>query len=335
MLVLVGLGVVIFIFKPFQPVTDPSRIIVSGTIEVTETQMSFRIPGHLAERLVEEGDRVKAGQLLARLDTRPQQIAVQQAEANLQLSRTLLAELEAGSRSQEIEAARAELDHARAGAESAAVQLLQTTTDYQRHAALVENGGVSRQMFEDYRTREQTARNRKKEADARVKMAAERLDLLIAGPRREQIDQARARVAVAESALDHAQLQLAYCTLSAPTDGIVLTSAAEPGEYLNPASPVVTVGDLDRPWLRAYLNEPFLGNVHLNQQVRVRTDSFPGKAYSGRISFISDQAEFTPKTVQTFEERVKLMYRIKIALANPDQELKPGMPADAEIDLAR
>ncbi len=116
-------------------------------------------------------------------------------------------------------------------------------------------------------------------------------------------------------------------------DGVVLSTSAEAGEYLNPATPVLTLGRIDKPWLRAYIPEPALGRIKLGQEVAVTTDAFPDKTYSGRVSYISSQAEFTPKTVQTFEERVKLMFRIKVLLDNPENELKPGMPADGIIDF--
>ena len=114
--------------------------------------------------------------------------------------------------------------------------------------------------------------------------------------------------------------------------GIVIAKHAEPGEYLAPGTPVVTLGDLSKPWLRAYIDETDLGRVQLGGEAAVTTDSYPKKVYPGRISFISSEAEFTPKNVQTEKERVKLVYRVKIELANPDQELKPGMPADAELN---
>lgn len=314
--------------------SDQTALRVSGTIEVTEARLSFKIPGHLAERAFDEGDSIAAGQKVARLDDRDQLLAVESAETELALARAVLAELEAGSRPEEITMAQAELELARAAAKSAEIRLRQSETDFRRHAALVTEGGVSRQAFEEYRALYQTARQNREEAEARVTVAAARLDLRRAGARSEQIDQARARLAGAEKALDIARLQLAHTTIAAPFDGVVLTTSAEIGEFLNPSTPVLIIGDLNRPWLRAYINETDLGRVKLNQAVRVTTDSYPGTTYHGRISFISDQAEFTPKSVQTFEERVKLMYRVKIALTNPDGELKPGMPADAWIDLA-
>ncbi len=324
----------IFAYTTLNHRDDSLAIRISGNIEVTEARMSFRIPGRLHQRLVGEGDTVTAGQTIARLDPTDQQIAVAQAKANLTYARSVLAELEAGSRSQEIETARAEYERALAAEKTAVVHLDQAKTDLDRYAALYSEGGVSRKAFENYRTIHESAKNTREEARARVAAAAEQLDLRQTGPRQENIDQARAKVAAAEETLKQAQQQLSYTELLAPFGGVVLSTAAEDGEYLNPAAPVLTIGQTARPWLRAYVNETDLGRIKLNQEVRVTTDSYPGRTYSGRISFINSQAEFTPKTVQTFEERVKLMYRIKIDLDNPKGELKPGMPADAALALA-
>ena len=332
LLVLVVIGIVLF--TSFKQSRDTGVLRISGNIEVTEAQMSFRIPGRIEDRLVDEGDAVRSGQPLARLEKTDQQIAVTRAEADLSYAESVLAELTAGSRSQEIEAARAEHDKALAAEKSAAVRLAQAETDYQRYAALVREGGVSKRMYETYATQLETAKNARVEALSRVRVAAEQLDLRRSGPREETIDQARAKVKAAVEALNQARQQLTYTELISPLDGVVLSTSAEAGEYLNPASPVVTLGRTAQPWLRAYINEKDLGRIQLQQKVSVTTDSFPGKVYPGRISFISSQAEFTPKSVQTFEERVKLMYRIKIDLDNPESELKPGMPADAAIDLA-
>jgi HlyD family secretion protein len=144
--------------------------------------------------------------------------------------------------------------------------------------------------------------------------------------RRAEIARAKAEVALIESQLDDT---VAVSTI----DGVVLVKSAEPGEVLAAGTTIVTVGDLDHPWLRGYINERDLGRLSLGNMVRVKTDSFPGRIYEGRLSFISSQAEFTPKQIQTSEERVKLVYRIKIEISNPARELKSNMPADAEILL--
>ena len=137
---------------------------------------------------------------------------------------------------------------------------------------------------------------------------------------------AKAQLSIAES-------QLGDLTVATPVDGVVMTKSADPGEVLAAGTTVVSIGDLDHPWLRAYINEPDLGKVKLGQKVKLHSDSYPGKVYWGRISFISPQAEFTPKQIQTKEERVKLVYRIKIVADNPGHELKENMPVDGEIEL--
>lgn len=384
LVIVVIIGINLFNF--YKDRQDANAIRFSGNIEVTEAQLSFRIAGRLATRMVEEGDTVHAGQILARLDKGDQSIAVAQAEANLAYAEAVLAELVAGSRtediaqaaakvtqaresltemqrgnrSEDIEKGRADLASARAAEESANVQLNQAKIDFDRYASLYKDNSISKNLLETYQTALKTAKNQVKEAAARTKASTEQLNLLLAGPRIEQIDrtaaalkqaeaqyalikagsrkesidQARAKVQAATEGVNQARQQLSYTELVAPMDGVVLSTAAEPGEYLNPASPVLTLGEIAKPWLRAYIHEKDLGRIQLNQEVTVKTDSFPDKSYIGRVSYISSQAEFTPKIVQTFEERVKLMYRIKVLLTNPEFELKPGMPADGRIDLS-
>ncbi len=332
-LVVIIIGIVGY--YSFHDHKDGSSITVSGNIEVTEAQMSFQIPGRLATRLVDEGDTVTRGQLLATLDKADQVVAVAKATAALSLARAHLAELEAGSRTQEIENARAVRDRAVAAEKTAIVQLDQARDDFTRYAALFKGGGISKKEYDLYNTRYIAAQNSRTEAQALVKSTKEQLSLMEAGPRREDIDQAKAQVRVAQEEKKQALQQEQYTSLYSPMDGVVLSKAAEPGEYLNPASPVLTIGDTAHPWLRAYIQEEDQGRIALQQKAAVSTDAFLKKTYPGRIVYISDQAEFTPKAVQTFEERVKLMYRIKIRLDNPNNELKPGMPADAVIDLGK
>ena len=171
-------------------------------------------------------------------------------------------------------------------------------------------------------------------AQAKLRDATERLRLLEKGPRQEKIAQARAQVDAARQALARTLTQLGYTTVPSPLTGVVISKNVEPGEYVAAGTPIVTVGDLEHIWLRAYVNETDLGRIKLGQPVRVTADTYPGRVYQGRVSFISPEAEFTPKNVQTDKERVKLVYRVKIDISNSRMELKPGMPADAEILLA-
>ncbi len=348
---------------------DEAFVRVSGNIEVTDAELSFKIAGRVKERLVSEGETVDAGQLVARLESaelehevelrkaeaeaaraalaeleagsRPEEIA--QAEAAAQLARARLEEMLAGSRSQEVEAARAAVARAKAEAERARL-------DHDRYERLFKKEIVSAQQFDAARTAYDAASARLREAEEQLKLveegprqeqieqaraalaqAEERHTLIKKGPRKETIEQARARAAQARQALAVAETRLGYATLVSPISGVALSESVEAGEYVTPGTPVVTVGDLENVWLRAYINETDLARVKVGQRVRVTTDTFPEKIYEGHVSFISSQAEFTPKTVQTEKERVKLVYRVKVDIANPNMELKPGMPADAEI----
>ncbi|MCF7668961.1 MAG: efflux RND transporter periplasmic adaptor subunit [Verrucomicrobia bacterium] len=308
-------------------------IRVSGTIEATDAEIGFRIPGLLAKRLVDEGETIEKGQEIALLESSEQEIAVKQAKAQLQQAQAKLVELENGARPEELDAAEAELEAARAALEKTESTLEGAELDFKRAEELYANKNISVSEYDQYRIRLKTARGARAQAAAQVKSAEENLKLLRKGPRKEKIDQARAQVEGAHAKLEQAELNLEYTTLSAPFSGVVLSKSAEPGEYMNPGTPVLTVGDLDNVWLRAYVSETDLGRIRLGQSAAVSTDSYSGKTYKGRLSFISGRAEFTPKPVQTFKERVKLMYRIKIDLNNPEHELKPGMPADAVIHL--
>lgn len=362
---------------------NSGRLMVSGNIEATQVQLGFKISGRLIERLADEGDRVIAGQKIAVLDATDQRIAVARAEAELAYRKSIAAELEAGSRPEEIQQAaarvqqarfaldelvrgsrvqviadaRSELDRALAAEKAAASELELARSDNTRYAVLVQEEVVSQRDYDVVKTRLDAAYNAWLEAQARAQSSRERLSLAQEGPRTEQIQQARAalrqaeaeyalvqagprsetiaqalaQVAVAEQTLSHARQQLAETELFSPIDGVVLSKSAEPGEFLNPGAPVVMVGDLINTWVRAFVNEKDLGRIRLNQPAQITTDAYPKEVFKGKIRFIDSQAAFTPKSVQTFEERVKLMYRIKIEAMNPDLKLKPGMPADALI----
>ncbi|HEO70047.1 MAG TPA: HlyD family efflux transporter periplasmic adaptor subunit [Candidatus Hydrogenedentes bacterium] len=351
---------------------DPNVLRVSGNVEVTDADVGFKINGRVVRRLVDEGQTIQAGQTVAILDTadleqevalrqaewraahavlaeleagsRPEEIA--QNEAAVDRAKARLAELEAGSRSQEIAAAQATVNSAKA-------ELERTRADFERQRQLLAQDVISEREFETSEAAFQVATARYKESLERsglvregprteeieqarkaLREAEERLAVVRKGPRAETIAQARARLDQAAAAVELAKVRLGYASVSSPLTGIVLSENVEPGEYVSPGTPVITVGDLVNVWLRAYIDETDLGRVRVGQLVEVTTDTYPGKVYEGRIAFISSQAEFTPKTVQTEKERVKLVYRVKIDIANPAMELKPGMPADGRIRLA-
>lgn len=296
---------------------DPGQIRLSGNIEVVDAELGFKLPGRVESRLVSEGDTVAAGQIVARLEHKDLLAELSMRQADVESARAILAELEAGSRPEEIAQAQAQLDLAEAERDRA-------EADFRREKELFNKSVAAAREFE-------TAQAVMKTAEARVRDAGQHLRLLQLGPRQEAIEQAQARLAEARAALESAQVRISYAEIASPFTGIVLSHSIEPGEYVSAGTPVVTVGDLEHPWLRAYLDELDIARVRLGQSAEVSIDAFPAKRYQGRLSFISAEAEFTPKNVQTEKERVKLVYRVKIDVENPNQELKPGMPADAVL----
>jgi len=343
----------------------------SGNIEATTVEVSFRIPGRIAERAVDEGMTVAAGQLVARLDNTDLTDEVRLREAELSAADAALRELTAGARSQEIARAEAgvrgaearladllagarpqEIASARAAVERARADAEKARKDHERTEALLARQLIPPQENDAARAASEMASARRKEAEealalalagprgdqveqarAALAVAKEDLSLVKEGARKETIDQARARRRQAGEGLALARTRLSYATVFSPLSGTVLSRNAEPGEYLAAGTPVVTVADLREVWLRGYIPETDLGKIRLGQGVAVTTDSYPGKKYEGRVTFIAQEAEFTPKSVQTQKERVKLVYRIKVTIANPSGELKPGMPADGALKL--
>lgn len=299
--------------------TKGAQLKVSGNIEVIQVEASFRVAGKVLERPVDEGQVVKAGQLLARLDAKDleQQVAMRRADAAT--AKAALDAALAGSRREEIEASKAAL-------EQASADLRRLEPDEARIRDLYKKGILSVRDYEATRASLEAAR-------AKVRQADQQFTLVRKGPRPEDIAQARARLEQAQQALALSQTQLGYATLLAPISGVILSKNIEPLEYVAPGTSVVTLADLGQVWLRAYVEESDLGRVKVGQKAFVTSDTFPGKRYEGRVSFIASEAEFTPKSVQTRKERAKLVYRIKIDIPNPAMELKAGMPVDAEIAL--
>jgi HlyD family secretion protein len=294
---------------------------VSGNIEATEVAISFKIPGRVIKRNFDEGEAVKKGDVVAELETADLQADVAVARAQLQAAEATLAALVAGSRPQEIAASAAEFHAAEADREHLKRDL---DRDEQVHRA--DPGAISQEQLDH-------AYAAYRMANERYLQTMKRYELVKEGPRKEDIDQARAKVAQAKATLQSAETKLSYATVTSPLTGVVLSKNIEPGEYVAAGTPVVTVADIENVWLRAYVDERDLGkrNIALGAEAEITTDAYPGKVYKGRISFISSEQEFTPKSVQTNRERVKFVYRIKIDVKNPDKELKPGMPADARI----
>lgn len=362
--------------------SSDNSISLSGNIELTQVDMAFKTAGRLIDLPIEEGTEVSQGAVVARLDVEQlqkqrlreqaslaiaesqmaqqktgiqyqkatleadiemRQAALRQAEAKLQ-------QLMAGAREQEIRQAKAQMEEAR-------TQHSLANEDWERAQILFKDDDISASQRDQYKARFDATQ-------ASLQQAEERYSLVLEGPRKEDIEAARAQVEQASASIklseaarlelkrreeelvtrkaqiEQAQAQLAIVesqisdgTVLSPINGVVLVKSAEVGEILAAGTTVATLGDLDKPWLRGYIKEQDLGRVKLGTKAKISTDSYPGKAYWGRVSYISSEAEFTPKQIQTPEERVKLVYRIKIEIENPAHELKLNMPADAEIQL--
>jgi HlyD family secretion protein len=285
-------------------------LLVSGNIEAHESLVSFKtVQSRIVELPFDEGQWVDAGTLLARLDATDyrKQVEVNQAAVNV-------AQQQLASAMEKVDVAQATVLDDRAG-------LAQRQLDYNRRQRLFKANATA---AED--------RDLALTAFKQSQAALER-DLAAARSAESEVDVAKASIQDAQKNLELSKIILGYTTLRAPFSGVIMIRNAELGEVMQPGTPVVTLADLDHVWLRAYISETDLGKVHWGQDAVVTTDTYPGRKYHGRVSFIASDAEFTPKSVETHKERVTLVYRIKIDIDNPRHDLKPGMPADALIEL--
>jgi HlyD family secretion protein len=311
----------IYLYPRFAKKPAPvNELTLSGNIEAHESLVSFKVQGRIVELPIQEGQQVEQGALLARLEDADFRQRVRIDQASVDVRQSNLALTLAGTREQEIKASQQAVIDAQADLE-------QKKLDNDRAEQLFAKDEIAAQ------DRDQAATALKR-AQANFKAAQQRYNEAAEGSRKEDIAIARANLAEANANLGLSRIDESYTTLRAPSAGVIAVRQAELGEVVVPGSPVVTLDDLDHIWLRAYIAEPDLGRIHWGQDATITTDSFPGTQYHGRISFISPDAEFTPKSIQTYTERVTLVYRIKIDIDNPNHELKPGMPADAHLQLA-
>ncbi len=298
---------------------SPDILQLSGHIEATQTDLSFKVPGKITAIHFQEGDDLQAGQTAAELEDKDLREDVAQAEGVLGAARANLAKLLAGSRPQEKRESAAAVAQAQA-------DLVDKEREFRRMQALFERRTVSAQT----RDKAEAAYLMAKEAHRR---AQQNYSLVLEGPRKEDIAAARAEVRRAEAALELARTRLGYATISSPVNAVVLVRPMEPGEVAAVGTPVLTVGDLDNAYFEGYVPETDVGKVIYGQRAEITVDSQKGRIYPAWVYFISSKAEFTPKTVETHKERVTLVYRTKIRVENKDHSLKPGMPADARIFL--
>jgi HlyD family secretion protein len=309
-LLILGLGIW-WTFKP-KHVEGGKNLTLHGNVDIREVTLGFRVAGRIASVLRDEGDEVKTGEILAKLDDEPYQRAKAELAAQVATARAKVQLLESGYRPQEVA-------QARASAREREVTFDNAKRLYDRQQQLLDTKAVSVQERDD-------AEARFREAEARLKSAQEQLTLLESGYRSEEIAQARGDLARAEAALSAADLNMSDAVLRSPSDGIVLTRAQEPGAIVAAGTAVLTVS-LQKPvWVRVYIHETEVGLVPPGKQVLVYTDSRPDKPYRGTVGYVSPRAEFTPKNVETDQLRTSLVYRARITIVDADDGLRQGMP---------
>jgi len=293
-------------------------IVATGTIEATEVDIAAEIGGRILELAVKEGDHVKRGALIAQLDTSLLEAEVLRARGLLESARSALRDLEAGARTQELSQARARVELAKA-------KMALDEAEWRRARDLHKEGVASQHQLDSAVANRDVSRGQ-------YAVAVEELKLLEAGSRPDRIDAARAEVEQAEAALRLSEVRLEKARITAPLSGVVLVKNAEQGEVMSPGVPIVTVADLDDMWVKIYIDEVDIGKLKVGQQAVVRVDAFPARPFTGHITYIADEAEFTPKNIQTREDRVKLVFAVKVGIDNAGGLLKPGMYGDIELD---
>jgi len=294
-------------------------IRASGTVEATDADLGFQLPGRIDSILVREGDSVETGQVVAYLDQAELQARRRAAVAQRNAAQALLAELEAGFRPEEV-------GEGRAGLRQAEERRIDARRDWERAQILFEGGGISQEA----RDKAETALRL---ADAAVDAAEQRFRLLEEGVRDERIAAQKALVEQAKAAVGQIDATLESSVITVPFGGVVTLRHREPGETVSAGMPVLTVMDPSDRWVRIYVREDRIGAVGLGHHATVTADTYPDREYQGDVVFISSEAEFTPRNVQTTEERVKLVYAVKVRITeDPTYDLKPGLAADVVLD---
>ena len=314
---------------PSQP---PDRVRASGTVEATEVQVSSKVGGRLLELRVAEGDRVERNQAVAQLDVTDTELALRRAEADRAQADAQLRLLQAGARAEDVRQAEAQVKGADADFAAAREDVAAAEADFTRFDTLLKANSGSQKQRDDAATRRDVARARLAGAEERVRAAREVLLRLKSGARPQEIDAARARVTAAEAQIATLRQAVTDAHVETPVAGIVTQKLADVGEILAPRTPIVTVTDLDHAWANIYVNEPLIPRIRLGQDVTLFTDA-GGAGLTGKITYVSPKAEFTPRNVQTAEERSKLVYRLKVSVDNRKGTLKQGMPVEADVPL--
>lgn len=311
----------------------PNSLRVSGHVEATEIRLAPDAGGRILTLDLAEGDRIEAGDHVLTLDRRDIDLALQRARAEQAQADAQLRLVLAGARPEDIRQAESHVTAAAADVSAMRAELAAAEQDLERFETLLAANSGSRKQRDDAVTRREVARQRVTAAESREQAARDALARLQAGARREEIDGARARLAAATAQIASLEKNLADTTFTAPVGGIVTEKLVEPGEVIAPRTPVAVIVDLDHAWADVFVPEPAVPRLRLTQAAQVFTDA-GGSPINGTITYISPRAEFTPRNVQTAEERSKLVYRVRISVDNTAGVLKQGMPVEAEIALA-
>jgi HlyD family secretion protein len=293
-----------------------------GNLDLRQIQLSFQNNERITDVLVQEGDRVKKGQVLARVDTRRIEPQVAQAEATVNAQRAVVDRLHHGNRPEEIAQAKANMEAAKADAGNA-------RRNYARMKDLSDRSrgeAISRQDVDNAKSAAETA-------EAKLDALQKALEVWILGPRKEEVAENEARLKADEAQLAYLRQQLRDAELRAPADSVVRTRLMEPGDMASPTKPVFSLAVIDPKWVRAYVSEINLGKVREGMKVDIDVDSFPDRKFEGWIGFVSPIAEFTPKSVQTEELRTSLVYEVRAFVKDPKDELPLGMPATVHVPL--
>ena len=314
------------------PAPPSDRLRVSGNVEATEVHTAAEVSGRIVDLRVDEGDRIEAGAVIARLDTEDTMLQIARTRADRATAVAQLRLLEAGSRAEDIRQARAQVDATAADAAAVDAEVKAAQLDLDRFQALLTANAGSVKQRDDAQARVDTAKARQRAAQDRVRSAREALARLEAGTRPEEIQTARARVAAADAQIAVLEKSERDATVISPIAGIVTQKLVDAGEIVARGTPLVVITDLDHAWANLFVPEPMVPRVTIGQAATVLTDA-GGPGLEGKVTFVSPRAEFTPRNVQTAEERSKLVYRIKVTVDNSAGVLKLGMPVDAELKL--
>jgi len=297
-----------------------SELRIYGNIDIRKADLAFNEQERIVQVLVEEGDRVTAGQVLARLQTNRLEAQIREIQAQIAAQQEVVKRLEAGTRPQEIDQARAEMAAARA-------RVKNTVKNYERVRKTSGTGATSQQALDN-------ALALLDVDQAQLKVKEKALNLALEGTRKEDIAAAKNRLKALKASFSLLQIRLSDMALTSPAKGVIQNRILEPGEMASPNRPVFTLALTDPKWVRAYVPEPYLGRINLGMKAKILSDSFPDQTFEGWVGFISPVAEFTPKTVETEDLRTKLVYEVRVFVHDSKDSLRLGMPITVIVDLA-